>query len=367
MHHDPPSDRRSRDPRYPAGISLIEVVVSMAIMSVLIGAMVSTVFLATKALPDPDSPTFIILDTGRVADDLAEELRYAVTFTQRLPNLVEFTVADRDNDLAPETILYQWSGTPGDPLTRQYNGGTVVNMIDNVQQFSLTYNIKSAVDPTAERPEIEGPEQQFLAQDGDNSGAEATYAISANKKCAQSFQPTLPADATSWRITRATFIGAPGGSANGNLSIEIVTESGNGKPQNSAIDAVLVAEADLVATQWHEVVFPNAGGLDPSKAHFVAMTRASGGSIVGNITIGENSLASPDTHYYADDGGGTYWEDTTKDIWLWVWGTSSTPDLSWVPPTTDYLKTMTITVQSGTNPATAVELETAILNQPVVP
>ena len=40
----------------------------------------------------------------------------------------------------PETIRYAWSGTPGDPLTRQYNGGTVLNVSDYVQFFSLDYS-----------------------------------------------------------------------------------------------------------------------------------------------------------------------------------------------------------------------------------
>lgn len=360
------STRRPRDPRYSAGFTLVELATSMAIMSVLIGAMGSAVFLATKALPDPDSPTFIILDTGKVADDIAQELRYAVTFTQRLANLVEFTVGDRDNDLAAETILYQWSGTPGDPLTRQYNGGTIVNLIDSVEQFTLTYTVRTVVDTTAQRPNIEGTEQQFLVQDDGNSGTEAQFSLSGDYQRAQYFQPTLPADTVNWRVTRLKFIGEPQSPTSGAILVGVRSVMGNGDPSAVELDAVTVNESDLVATQWREVTFANADGLDPATGCFIAFARSSGSGVVGKITQGNNSTASPATKYYSFDGV-SWVEDTAKDIWMWVWGTSSTPDLSWVPPTIDYLKTMTITVQSGTDPATAVELETAVLNQPVVP
>ena len=60
------------------------------------------------------------------------ELNYALSFTERPVNVVEFTVADRDGDESPEFIRYAWSGTPGDPLTRQYNGGTIAELVRDV-------------------------------------------------------------------------------------------------------------------------------------------------------------------------------------------------------------------------------------------
>lgn len=360
---DQPSNRRPRDPRYSTGVSLVEVVVSMAIMSVLISAMGSAVFLATKALPDPDSPTFIILDTGQVANDIAQELRYAVTFSQRLPNTVQFTVADRDSDLIPETILYQWSGTPGDPLTRQYNGGTVVNVIDSVSQFSLTYNLRSVVDTTAQPPLIESAEQVFIQQDSSNIGDAGTHFISGSGSSAEYFLLTLPADAVSWKITRTQFYGKQHGAANRTLQVSVRPAAAGGEPSGTVVDEVLIPETAMTVEGWHEAVFADAGGLDPAAGCFIAFMHQGGGGNSFMLQLGNTGPAYPNTTYYENN----WTEVTGEDVWLWVWGTVSTPDPSWVPPTIDVLQTVTIDLQAGTDPGTAIELETAVLNQPVVP
>jgi hypothetical protein len=57
-------------------------------------------------------------------------------------------VADRSSppDGRSETIRYNWSGTPGAPLTRQYNGGAVIDMIDSVQTLEVQYEIETVSD-----------------------------------------------------------------------------------------------------------------------------------------------------------------------------------------------------------------------------
>jgi len=364
MRVDQRSTRPPRDPRYPVGVSLVELVASMAIMSVLIGAMGSAVFLATQALPDPKSTTFTLLDTGVVMNDIAQDLRYAVTFIQRLPNTVEFTVADRDTDTLPETILYQWSGTPGDPLTRQYNGGTVVNVIDSVQQFGLTYNIRSAVDTTAVRPNIESAEQVFIQQDSGNVGDTGTHFINATSGSAQYFLPTLPADAVSWKITRTQFFGQQHGAPNKTMQVSVRPTAAGGEPSTTVLDQVLFLETAMTAETWYEAVFASAGGLDPVAGYFIAFMQVeSGGDNAFMLHLGDTGPAYPNTTYYY----GNWFEDTQKDVWLWVWGTVTAPDPNWVPPTINYQQSVTIGLQAGTDPRTAIELETAVLNQPVVP
>jgi prepilin-type N-terminal cleavage/methylation domain-containing protein len=125
------------------GFTLIEVVMSMAIMAILMAAMTSVIMVASHALPDRDT----LLDPRAVASDavdqIAAELFYATAITEETATTVTFTVADRGHGAAgPETIRYAWSGTPGDPLTRQYNGGTVIAVCETAQDFSLTYHFK---------------------------------------------------------------------------------------------------------------------------------------------------------------------------------------------------------------------------------
>ena len=105
-------------------------------------------FIVIRASDDGTGPWQGVREGKTTAEELALELRYARSFVQRSANEVEFTVADRNNDASEETICYCWSGTPGDPLTRQYNGGTVVEILPNVHDFDLDYVIQTIVDPS---------------------------------------------------------------------------------------------------------------------------------------------------------------------------------------------------------------------------
>lgn len=129
------------------GLTLVELLVSVAITSILMVTIASAMLIATKALPDLDSPAAQIIAASGAMEQLSAELKYATGFTERDSHSVEFTVADRDSDYAAETIRYDWSCVAGASLTRQYNGGSVVDIIEDVRQFDLTYQL-ATIDET---------------------------------------------------------------------------------------------------------------------------------------------------------------------------------------------------------------------------
>ena len=346
--------------RHRCGFSLIELVTSLAIISILLVAMGSAMVIATRGMPDPTSPFARKMDAAQVVGQLADEVTYATAVLTMSPTELEFVV---DRNGTPITIAYSWSGTPGDPLTYQYDTGTVVTVIENVQDFTLTY-IVTAPAP-AEAPAIEGPEELFLDQDESNSGTAGVFTLTGNDKCAEYFSPVLPGDAVSWRITRIKFIANPSGSPQGNLRIEVMTENeGTGKP-GSTVEGVTVSEGDLVADNWHEVQFANAGGLSPSDAFFIVFRRWSGGGIVGLLSIGTGSSDSPDTAYW-DNTAGNWAEDPTADIWLWVWGKVTAPDPDPPPPAEAWLHSVQIELQVGTDTSTKIQTQVQVLNAPDV-
>lgn len=125
------------------GFTLVELVLSLTIMAILLGAMASAILIASHAVPNGQSPLATAAETADVVDQIAGELLYATSITRATGYAVTFTVADRGHGaVGPETISYAWSGTPGDPLTRQYNGGTVVTVSEEVQDFSLSYFVE---------------------------------------------------------------------------------------------------------------------------------------------------------------------------------------------------------------------------------
>ena len=132
-----------RKRRRRRAFTLLELLFAMVVMTALMGGLASALMLASRAIPDDASPAAVAIDAYYAADQIAGELFCAQSFSERTATAITFTVADRDNDTVAETIRYAWTGTPGDPLTRQYNGGTVVNIIDSAYEFDLTYEIAS--------------------------------------------------------------------------------------------------------------------------------------------------------------------------------------------------------------------------------
>jgi len=108
------------------GFTLVEMVLSMAVMTILLGGIASAMILASRAMPDLATPLKATADGYHAADQLAGELYAAQTIIARSATSVTFTVADRNvpPDNIPETIQYSWSGVAGQPLTRKYNNGT---------------------------------------------------------------------------------------------------------------------------------------------------------------------------------------------------------------------------------------------------
>ena len=123
------------------GLTLVELLVSVAITSILMVTIASAMLIATKALPDSSRPASQIIAASQAVEQISAELKYAIGFTEQDANSVEFTVADRNSDEVAETIRYDWSGVSGDSLTRQYNGGSLVDIIEDVHQFDLTYQL----------------------------------------------------------------------------------------------------------------------------------------------------------------------------------------------------------------------------------
>ena len=132
--HRPPGPLRR------AGLTLTELALSMTVMTILLGATASAVLLATRALPIGDSTAERLAKTADVVSEIADDLNFATSFSVATDKEVIFTVPDRAHGAeGPETIRYAWSGTPGDPLTREYNGGLRVNVVESVDDFAIEY------------------------------------------------------------------------------------------------------------------------------------------------------------------------------------------------------------------------------------
>lgn len=119
------------------GLTLMEMAVALVSSGVLVAGLASALYMATKALPPIDSISRQEMAASAVLCDVMADVGMALSFSERSATAITFTVPDRDGDSLVETIRYAWSGTAGDPLTYQYNGGAAFTIATDVQAFNL--------------------------------------------------------------------------------------------------------------------------------------------------------------------------------------------------------------------------------------
>jgi Tfp pilus assembly protein PilW len=119
--------------------TLIELMVAMTAGGLLLVGLSSSILIALQATDLENTPTITILEGSAALDNMLSEMEFALSFSEITTNAVTFTVPDQDGDSNPETIRYAWSGTPGDALTYQRNGGAVMTLLENVHvlQYDL--------------------------------------------------------------------------------------------------------------------------------------------------------------------------------------------------------------------------------------
>lgn len=137
------SDRHChvRRPAY----TLVELVASIVATGILMAGMGSVLFVAAQST-DENTTSAMQIAASATAHEILSDLQFAKSFVVRSSTAVEFTVATRDLDATDETIRYAWSGTPGDPLTRQYNLLSSAIFIDNVHVFQYTDHVETVTE-----------------------------------------------------------------------------------------------------------------------------------------------------------------------------------------------------------------------------
>jgi prepilin-type N-terminal cleavage/methylation domain-containing protein len=137
-----PEDRGVRP-----GFTLVEVVLSLAVSSLIMLGVVSTMLVAQHGLAASAAMSDSASQTDRAIQMITLDVSLATAITERTDKAITLVVPDRTGDGQPETIRYAWSGTAGDPLTRQYNGGAPAILADKVYQFHMTYLLQTLQPP----------------------------------------------------------------------------------------------------------------------------------------------------------------------------------------------------------------------------
>lgn len=342
----------------PNAFTLIELVLSMAITTALLGGISAAIFLAGRAVPDGRSLEETTVRTADIADQIAADLYCSLWFQKHVAKTAKFTVPDRDGDGLPDKIRYRWSGTAGDPLTRTFNDGTAVEVLPDVREFEVTYELAS-VDEEYPGPPLEGAEQ-VLSSHGSINGYFKSFAIEKDKWPGQYFKPSLPGDAVAWRVTRVhVYVKADGPSET--ALIQLRPANADYKPTNIVLEEFVMNESALHDWyDWFVATYADVKGLAPGTGLCLVLKNSTGGGKAGLLAYDE----------YGGSGGintkdyGATWSYFSNLVRLYyIYGTISTPGPTQTA-TRQYVTNVRVALRAGDDPNTRVVTATQTLNAP---
>ena len=340
------------------GFTLLEMLVAMMIVSVLLVGMGSAVLISRQAVPDGKKGASAALGAAEAMDRLAGDLFYASSILSSSATDVSFMVADRNGDGASETIRYYWSGTSGDPLMRQVNGGTAATLLEHVREFQLNYLKRSELLPTA----YTEADEMLLAKYTKDTYLSSVY-VDKNSWCGEHFRPSLPSGATSWRVTRVKFAACVAGLPYEELHVQVRPAVGV-LPSTSVLADVTVQESTLsYSYQWKEVTFSDVSGLTPGTGLCLVFKGLSS-SDAAVVRMRPYWAYLSDCNYVASsDGGSTWYAYDGAQMLFYVYGKVSTPN----PVQYRYLLTgVQATLRSGSDAASRLQTSIPVVNEPEV-
>lgn len=346
--------------RTQSAFTLVEVLLATSIMAMIALGLGSAMVMAARAAPsDRSKSTNAATITGRAVDQLSAELSYATAINSSTATSIDFTVPDRTGDGNEDKIQYSWSGVSGAPLLRSINGRTGTPVATNVTQFQLTYDKKNQQRATTY---TESAEVVLNSYDGAGLLNLGDGVIESNTWYGQVFKPSLPADATHWRVTRARLKFKKHSSNEGYVRMQI--RALNGTVPGAVIEEGVVQESGMTSSYaWRELSCSNVSGRLPGSSlalvvQWVYDDEACDVQYQLLLAGGANAYLVKTTN-----SGSTWSTPAAQDMIYYVYGTYSTAN----PVAYDYwLKSVRCTLRSGSDNASRVHTTIRIANEPQV-
>lgn len=356
-----------------AAFTLAEVMVSVMVGGILMAGVASALVISSRAV-DPAGPTTAVTAAADVVEQMAADLYCAQSFNTRLPNDVEFLVADRNNDSSPELIRFVWSGTPGDPLLRFYNGVSYT-AARGVQDFGVGIFSRTVT-------------KQEMTASSSNTGSVmfATFTswtgitpvfvdmpMSTTNWISEYFQlqTTIPSTAFNVKITRVEMKIKRGSAATPILSVSIVRPkiAGGPLPGTSVLDVATVPTANISTSYtWVGADFANANVNYPENEFCILVKTTTSTASIQELTSNSAPTDVPILMWTSDSGG--TWNPSSnrnrQDIAFNVYGSYDTRTAAQANVTRYFIDSARIVLRLNSNPTTAVRTTVPVANGPEV-
>jgi hypothetical protein len=304
------------------------------------------------------------LEAAEAVQEFGDDARYATFLTTRSSRALEFVVTDRDGDGAAERIRYEWSGVPGAPLLRTFNGGTPVAVVDAVQDFQLSYI--TAAQNTAILTTTDSAAVELAANE---SNMTFTRTVTADQYAAQAVDPSSLAAAGRlyWNLTQVEF---QAGQSGGSSQILLVQLRSTGVPDSSPTGEVLgevqVSESSLPSSiGWKAVPFASpVRGLQFHRNYALVLARTTADGYPSNYFAAALRTNSVDVSPLRSNDGGATWEYTSGALMNYrIWGTYTTAGATY-NVTRNYANRLNVVLQAGSAASSRVNAGIPLENRP---
>lgn len=128
-----------RRPAARGAFTLIELMVSMSILSIVMAALMSTMLISLRSLPDADNAGLLATQADAALEMLMADAMLAITVAGDESG-IKILVPDRDNDGTDEIIFYGLSTPDSTPtaFVRVINGGTPRVLVRRARAFNFS-------------------------------------------------------------------------------------------------------------------------------------------------------------------------------------------------------------------------------------
>jgi prepilin-type N-terminal cleavage/methylation domain-containing protein len=321
---------RRRPHRARGGMTLVEMTMSLVIMAVILAACTSLVMVTGKAASrGTDGNVGAAATAGRRAtSQIVDDLKVATALTERTATAVTMTVPDRDGDGTAETVRYAWSGTPGDPLYRTYNGVTGP-VASDVRALNFSFLGKTVGRP----PAATAAEQSLFVHATAVDADVKTVALDGGKWAAGTFWPALPpptgpTTTTAWSATRCRVMLQRDALSTGTATVSLRYADAAGKPTGADLQSgsVAVASVSNSGPSWVEVPFASPAALDPAKGVCLVVSYAAVLGKGGYVGYDAKGADAKNALWTTNDQGASWSTSTGAVLQCRVWGKVTTQD-----------------------------------------
>lgn len=356
-------------------VTLVELVLSVTVLTLLLAAISSAIILATQAVPTEDAAAVVAGQQRRILAQFADELRFATAVAAATATELAFTTQDRDGDGDPDHYTYRWE-TP-DQLVKVWPGGMAQTLTAAWSDGTFTYTTTDTVAVIPGLP-VEGPRRQLInlsggdgaGEDGDDEDEDGdSETLDAGERAGQTFRPPLPTDAVAWSVTRIR-VRLAGVSNEGQLQIGVHATTRDGLPRAVPLNSIILdAEALDTELTWHDLSIANVTDISPDRPLALVITALQGNPAAGfayHDDYSDSALAKINAVLWLSSDGGRSWRDADDAaLQCAIFGTVTLAGTDTTEPRRQ-LERVAIQYTTG-RPARTVAIDCVARNQPVLP